>query len=116
MSQEFDSQPTDILAVISPCIGLESYEVGHEVVEKFVEVFGENETIINRTFPKPHVDVAAANRRLLINSGLSPANIAVSGACTFENNDQFYSARKGDKGRFCSGISMNNGNSADANF
>ena len=108
MQQNFDCQASNIVAAIAPCIGVDSYEVGDEVASEFVEIFGENETIINRTYAKAHVDVAAANRRLLIDSGLSPANIAVSGACTFENNDQFYSARKGDKGRFCSGIMMSN--------
>ncbi|MCG8323184.1 MAG: peptidoglycan editing factor PgeF [Cytophagales bacterium] len=106
MRQEFDCRPADILAVIGPCIGLESYEVGDEVAKKFVEVFGENHAIIDRTYSKPHVAVAAANHRLLMDSGLSPENIALSGVCTFRNNDRFYSARQGDKGRFCSGISM----------
>ena len=112
MHQEFGCQPADILATISPCIGPESYEVGEEVATEFVNIFGENRTIINRSYPKPHVAVAAANRQLLIDSGLSSENIALSGVCTFRNNDQFYSARQGDKGRFCSGVRMINSNGA----
>ena len=111
MHREFGCQPVDMLAIISPCIGLESYEVGEEVATEFINVFGENQDIINRCYPKPHVAVASANRQLLIDSGLSAKNIALSGVCTFRNNDQFYSARQGDKGRFCSGISISNGNS-----
>ena len=108
MQQGFGCRAEDIVAVIGPCIGVGAYEVGDEVAAKFVEVFGEDKAVVNRDYAKAHVDIAAANRRLLLESGLVPANIMVSGVCTFENNNQFYSARQGDKGRFCSGILLSN--------
>ncbi len=104
MQREFGSQPAAILATICPCIGVTSYEVGEAVAAEFVTVFGENQAIIHRNYPRAHVNISAANNQLLIDSGLLPAHIAMSETCTFENNEQFYSARRGDKGRFCSGI------------
>ncbi|MDN5215354.1 peptidoglycan editing factor PgeF [Fulvivirgaceae bacterium BMA12] len=106
MQREFGSEPAEILATICPCIGVTSYEVGEAVATEFVKVFGENGAIIDRNYPKVHVNISAANNQLLIESGLLPAHIAMSETCTFENNTQFYSARRGDKGRFCSGIMM----------
>ena len=97
---------------MGPCISMDAYEVGDEVAAGFAEIFGEDTAIIDRSYPKPHVDVAAANRQLLINSGLAPDNIILPDVCTFKNNDQFYSSRRGDKGRFCSGIMISNSNGA----
>ena len=106
MRQEFGCQPAEMLATICPCIGVASYEVGEAVAAEFVMVFGENQAIIHRNYPKAHVNISAANSQLLIDSGLLPAHITMSETCTFENNEQFYSARRGDKGRFCSGIML----------
>ena len=110
MCHKFGCQPKDIVAVIGPCISMDSYEVGDEVAARFAEIFGEDKAIIDRTYSRAHVDIAAANRQLLINSGLEPSNITLSGVCTYKSNDQFYSARKGDKGRFCSGIVISKSN------
>ncbi|NER85142.1 MAG: peptidoglycan editing factor PgeF [Leptolyngbya sp. SIO1D8] len=112
MCHKFGCQPKDIVAVMGPCISMDSYEVGDEVASGFAEIFGEDTALIDRSYPKPHVDIAAANRQLLINSGLGPSNITLSEVCTYKSNDQFYSARRGDKGRFCSGIMLSNRNGA----
>jgi polyphenol oxidase len=110
MTKEWNCNPADILAGIAPCISGKAYEVGEEVAQKFEEVFGKNESIIirHRSYPKPHIDIPAANAQLLLESGVIPEHIEFSGICTWEQHEQFYSARRGATGRFCSGIMLNN--------
>lgn len=106
MQQLYQCDRQDILAVIAPCIGVSNYEVGDEVAKAFESEFGTNDTLIDRSYDKAHVNVAEANKALLIAAGLLDENIETSNYCTFDRNDLFYSARQGDKGRFCSGIMM----------
>lgn len=106
MQQHFNVDPRNILAGIGPCISGASYEVGEEVANQFEAIFGKDEAIVlhPKNHLKPHVDIAAANTKLLLESGLQPQHIEQSGFCTFGSNELFFSARKGDTGRFCSGI------------
>ena len=43
---------------------------------------------------KWHLDLALLNRELLVQSGLDEANIRLSGICTYNRCDQFFSARR----------------------
>ena len=55
---------------------------------------------------KAHIDLWEANRMQLLQSGLQPERIEVSGICTYQHPDDFFSARRlGIKsGRILSGI------------
>ena len=86
----------DIIAAVGPCIGVKHYEVGPEVAEVFLREFGE-ETVQqrgNRYFS----DLAQACAMDMLEGGLKPQQITVSGLCTFEQADLFYSHRR-DEGR-----------------
>jgi copper oxidase (laccase) domain-containing protein len=53
---------------------------------------------------KAKLDLWKANRFQLLQFGVKPENIELANLCTVKNNDHFFSARKGDSGRFAAGI------------
>lgn len=104
----YGSRPENVLAAIGPCISAESYETGEEVAGIFEETFpGEKGIVVRKPgWPKPHVDIVAANLEILKNCGILPENIEISGICTFQTPDIFFSARQNAGGRFASGIML----------
>ena len=100
MRAQFGTSPADIVAAIGPGIGMCCYEVGAEVAQLFgLEGAG-------------HIDLAAANRRQLIDAGVPEPHIDVFGGCTFCDAAHFYSFRREREqaGRMISyiGLSKNN--------
>jgi polyphenol oxidase len=94
------ADPTHLLAVIGPCIGECCYEVGPEVSERFRSTFPERPDL-------GHVDLSEANRRQLLDAGLSPGNIELSGLCTRCNPDLDSFRRDGEAaGRMVAAIGI----------
>jgi YfiH family protein len=98
-------------AIIGPSIGLESFEVGEEVYECFKQSgFPMNK--LAKRYPdsrnpqaeKWHIDLWECNRLQLIEKGVNPGNIHVSGIDTFTNYDRFFSARRHFNSRIINGI------------
>jgi len=108
MKNHFECKPEDIYAAIGPSIGPQNYEVDLPVYNEFCEVFPNSNEIfkVGKEPGKYMLDLWKANQMQLISTGLKPENIEISGICTFENNDLFFSARKGDTGRFAAGIML----------
>ncbi|MEH0155393.1 peptidoglycan editing factor PgeF [Limibacter armeniacum] len=106
MSMEFGTRPEDLIAGIGPSICQEIYEVGPEVVEEVEQKLGEFQSLIanRKDGGKAHLDLWEANRQMLINVGIKPKNIEVSGICSYTKHDEFFSARRGKTGRFGAGI------------
>lgn len=106
MLKEFGCNPNDIVAGIGPSIGPQNYEVDQVVYDAFSEAFDYCDVLFTngKQSGKYQLDLWTANKIQLLNAGLKEENIEVSGICTFENNEDFFSARKGDSGRFGSGI------------
>lgn len=106
MASQFHSNPSDIIAAIGPSIGLAAFEVGKEVAMEFTRS-GFSDCIITN-YPKPHIDIWAANRQDLTEAGLNPQNIEVSGICTYTHHDRFFSARRLgiQSGRIVTGIAI----------
>lgn len=101
------SDPSDIRVLIGPSIGPESYEVGDEVAELVKLNVPRAELTLNlNASGKYHLNLWEANRQILISSGLNPANIQITGECTYIKNDRYFSARHdgADTGRLVSGI------------
>lgn len=101
MESEYRTVPESLLAVVGPGIGFDSFQVGEEVPELFREA-GFPLDIIWRWDGAPlpgtmcgghHIDLKAANRWLLEQSGVLPQNIRVEDACTYSDAG-FYSARR----------------------
>lgn len=106
MKSNYECHPSDILAVICPSISLESFEVGSEVADKFVnEGYSD---CISFDYPKPHIDLWKANVKQLVAMGIEEQNIDCSPICTFQNGDILFSARRLgiESGRMISAIIM----------
>lgn len=102
MEEEFGCQPADTLVAIGPSISQANYEVDEPVLARVREAFSFAEEIIqpvDETHGK--VDLWKANRRQLMEAGVLPEHIDVSGMCTYQMHDTFYSHRydKGITGR-----------------
>lgn len=98
----------DLIAAIGPSVSQESYEVGGEVVEEVNKAFGEDTgLLIPVALQKAKLDLWKANIIQLEAFGVLPEMIEVSNLCTVINNNHFFSARKGDSGRFAAGIMIN---------
>jgi len=108
MKRNFGTNAEDILAVIGPCIGMESYEVGKEVAAAFKQLFGKDENIVRKLNERFHVDIGKANQKLLTREGVAGNNIHLANTCTYTHKDMFFSARRAQRktGRFCSGIML----------
>ncbi len=97
-----------IEAVVGPSICQKCFEVGDEVVAEFARhALSLNDIIVhNSTTFKAHIDLAAANCHLLVQSGVPRGNILLSGLCTKCQSDRFFSARSlgVNSGRILTGI------------
>jgi copper oxidase (laccase) domain-containing protein len=93
------------MAGIGPSASPSVYEVGSEVIASVKLHLPNSETLLNPTQPgKAKFDLWQANKNQLLSFGVLASNIEVSAKCTLLDNGQFFSARKGDTGRFCAGI------------
>ncbi len=102
MTACYGSRSGDLLAGIGPSICQHCYEVGNEVLNAFNVSFG-SETA-KRYFTEQegayYLDLWKANREILQNAGVG--QVEVSGLCTAEHLDDWYSHRgeHGKTGRF----------------
>lgn len=118
--------PENLHAIIAPGIGLESFEVGDEVYQTFADagfpmdklakkyplmhkssVLENEQPHHEQTTPtRWHIDLWECNRLQLINKGVNPDNIHVSGIDTYTNHNRFFSARRKLNGRIINGIML----------
>lgn len=105
MEVSFGSRPEDLTAVIGPGISIDAFEVGDEVYAEF-EAAGFNMADISRKEDKWHINLPECNCRQLAAMGLKENNINVSGVCTYNNSNDYFSARKlgTESGRIFTGI------------
>lgn len=92
MKKEFDTEGKDCRAFIGACIGYENFEVGSEVAAHF----NEDTKRFDDQKQKWFVDLKAANKHLLTETGVLPGNIEISDLCTVRNNDLLFSHRAGN--------------------
>ncbi len=113
MNSDYGCQPTDLLAMVGPSIGPESFEVGEEVVAAFVAA-GRQDCVLRQRFtshgivpyPKPHVDLWQSNVMDLMEAGLELERIDCTPVCTFQQHEHLFSARRQgiETGRIVSAI------------
>ena len=109
MNARFGTKGEDLIAGIGPSVSQDSYEVGEEVIHAVNNSFGkESGLMIAQANNKARLDLWKANEIQLLEFGVSPSRIEISDLCTIKNNDHFFSARKGDAGRFAAGIMLIN--------
>jgi hypothetical protein len=92
MIAAYGTLPKHLKAQIGPGIHLDSFEVGDEVYQAFVQA-GFDMTTISIKKVKWHIDLPECNRQQLMAAGVPPAAIAVSPVCTFQQSADYFSAR-----------------------
>lgn len=108
MLESFSCKPENLCVVVGPCISQDAFEVDEDVCTAFSDAgfcLGE---IAEKRGEKWHVDLVKANVGMLLQYGIRKDNIQCSGICTFQNNTDFFSARKQTihSGRIFTGIIM----------
>ena len=105
MQATFGTEGADVVAAIGPSVSQANYEVGAEVVAAFEQAFeGAAEWLVQLPAGKARLDLWKANCWQLTNFGVPLHQIEVANLCSVQNNDRFFSARKGDRGRYAAGI------------
>ncbi len=112
MQHNFGCSTQNIYAGIGPSISMASFEVGNEVAQQFIDLYGGDTTIIRSTIKtgKAHVDLWQANKLQLIAAGIPDSHIEINGLCSFSNPKLFFSARRDgfETGRFAVGATLLN--------
>lgn len=91
MGTNFNTNPTDIVAVIGPAIGFCCYNVGEEVYEKLSKTVENFEGLYEIREGEIFVDLKNINKRQLEETGVK--EIDVCPYCTVHDNDKFFSYR-----------------------
>ncbi|MGF7215170.1 hypothetical protein GGR92_001310 [Spirosoma lacussanchae] len=97
MTNQFGTDPADCYGYIGTCIDACSFEVGPEVADQFAAEFVQ----IQPETQRPAVDLKAANRQQLIDTGLLADQIELSPFSTVTDRADYFSyrAEKGQTGR-----------------
>ncbi len=105
MQMAYHSKPELLKAVIGPGISLKNFEVGDEVYEAFTDA-GYPMQQISQKQEKWHIDLTKCCRLQLEATGIKPENIEESGICTYDDVEDFFSARRlgTASGRILTGI------------
>lgn len=105
MTAEFGTVPEELICAVGPVIGKCCYEVSEECKSEFSKLFSPDSGVITpaETCGKYMIDLALANKLLLIRSGVKKDNIVLSDLCTRCNSDLLWSHRAtgGKRGGMC---------------
>ena len=100
MQREFSSKPEEIYIAIGPSICKNCYEVSEDVGEAFLDAFPALREMTKNASPiervseeKFHIDLWELNRWIALENSIPAGNISVSGYCTMERPDLFFSHR-----------------------
>lgn len=120
MRMAYKTDPTKLKAVIGPGISLDNFEVGDEVYAAFEQAAFDMSAIAEERIKrnpnaddpakaferKWHINLPLANIQMLTHNGVDEANIINTGICTFDNADNYFSARRLgiESGRIYTGI------------
>ena len=108
MRMAYQTDPTKLKAVIGPGISLDNFEVGDEVYAAFEQAAFDMSAIAEERIKrnpnaddpakaferKWHINLPLANIQMLTHNGVDEANIINTGICTFDNADNYFSARR----------------------
>ena len=96
MTQEYGSDPRDILAGVGPSICPDCFEVGHNVAEEFIAAYPGLPCVLEQENARPHVDLWMVAFRQFVEAGVLPEHISLFDVCTM-TTPRLYSHRR-DKG------------------
>jgi YfiH family protein len=105
MKDIFGTRGDQLIAAIGPSVSQGCYEVGDEVIQATTEAFGRQHNLLHPTGEgRAKLDLWQANKLQLLEFGVPEQQIEIAGLCTVTDNDQFFSARMGDRHRFAAAI------------
>lgn len=120
MRMAYQTDPTKLKAVIGPGISLDNFEVGDEVYAAFEQAAFDMSAIAEERIKrnpnaedpakaferKWHINLPLANIQMLTHNGVDETNIINTDICTFDNADNYFSARRLgiESGRIYTGI------------
>ena len=106
MALAYKTVPQDLQCVIGPGISFDAFEVGMEVYDQFRQAGFEMVSGFVRG--KWHIDLKECNRQQLVALGVKQEAITVSPKCTYNENADFFSARKQgiNSGRIFTGVML----------
>ena len=90
-------RPGGLLAAVGPCIGFDAFEVGPEVLEQFVRIWGADAPVRPAANGKGLVDLRQALKMQLLRLGVPAEQMDISVCCTYRDSGEFYSHRR-DRG------------------
>ncbi len=90
--REFNSNPSDLKALIGPAISICCYNVGEDVLKKLISTVRNSEGTFEERNGEFYVDLKEINRRQMEEEGV--LKIDVCPYCTVCDNDLFFSYRK----------------------
>lgn len=94
MMQSFSSRPEDLLVTIGPCICVDHYEVGREVIDAFRERYRERFAFATDANSRLYLDLNQTARMILEDCGVDADNLEDLNLCTYEKHDVFFSYRR----------------------
>lgn len=96
MVEEYGCRPEDILAAVGPCIGPCHYEVDEPCAMEFQKSFPEDFELIAEELGegKYLLDLPLANVAQFLDCGIPDGNITLAEACTYCDEELFYSHRR----------------------
>lgn len=90
--QKFSEPAANYLAWVGPAICEKCYETGDDIKQQFVNKYNFLEQTFNKNHTKTHTDLPRIAEMILKQHGVN--HVFLSNACTFEENDKFYSYRR----------------------
>ena len=111
MTEEFGTDPSDVIAAIGPSICQDCYEVSEDVIEQFQSVFSQehwDELYYKKENGKYQLNLWKANEIVMLEAGVKKENIAVTNICTCCNSDILFSHRasQGKRGNLAAFLSL----------
>ena len=111
MTEEFETDPSDVIAAIGPSICQDCYEVSEDVIEQFQRAFSQehwDELYYKKENGKYQLNLWKANEIVMLEAGVKKENIAVTNICTCCNSDILFSHRasQGKRGNLAAFLSL----------
>lgn len=95
MTENYGTNPKDVIAGIGPSIGQCCFQVDDPVVKEFRQKLDfADDVIIDDTVPERYkIDLWETNKRIMMSCGVPEQNIELTKLCTMCHTDLFYSHR-----------------------
>lgn len=100
MTENYGSNPEDIITVIGPSICQKCYEVSKDVADAFQAEFRVSDTLIyKKENEKYQLNLWEANKQVMLDAGILPEHITVTKWCTGCHPERLWSHRKSGNDR-----------------